>query len=131
MTCVIPLCVVLLCFSFYHFFAIKNVDSLRVLYQLLQSIEFIFHNLFVTFELAVCIQTLYDVFVFWVLNYKFKDFSHIFSSYLSKCFSEDNQHLESIESLAYMCLIWRDIILAIIFCFRCYTFRWPCVVYNI
>jgi hypothetical protein len=47
MTCVIPLCVVLLCFSFYHFFAIKNVDSLRVLYQLLQSIEFIFHNLFV------------------------------------------------------------------------------------
>ena len=52
------------CFSFYHFFAIKNVDSLRVLYQLLQSIEFIFHNLFVTFELAVCIQTLYDVFVF-------------------------------------------------------------------
>jgi len=53
MTCVIPLCVVLLCFSFYHFFAIINFDSLRVLYQLLQSIEFIFHNLFVTFELAV------------------------------------------------------------------------------
>ena len=49
--------------------------------------------------------------VFWVLNYKVKNFLRIVPSYLSKCFSEDITLLKSILSLAY---IWRDMILAII-----------------
>jgi len=71
-----------------------------VIYQRLPRMEFIFHNSYATLELAVCIQTVYNVIVFWVLN-NYQGFSSesshlIFHKYI-------NTLLKSILSVAYIC----------------------------
>ena len=55
-------------------FPVYIFHTLIVIYQPLPRMEFIIHNSYTTLQLAVCIQTCYNVTVFWALNYQIKDF---------------------------------------------------------